>query len=357
MKETLPFLHDPDRHGPARGRAAREPRVTPDDLERAALRLEAGLTVVFPTETVYGLGADASNPEAVRRIYEIKGRPADHPLIVHIAGLGDLEAWADPIPPEAWRLGERFWPGPLTLILPCRGEVPKAVTGGRDTIAVRVPAHPVAAALLKAFGRGIAAPSANRFGRLSPTTSGHVREEFGEEAGMILEGGPCRIGVESTIVSLVGETPLILRPGALTAGEIGEVLGRKIGGASEGQVVPAAPGSHCVHYAPKTPLEILSGTHLPGRVFRTIRAGEKAGILALTQGAGSFGSDKVATILMPSRADEYARELYAALHRLDRSGCDRLFAERPPATEEWIAVRDRLGRACAGRSVPGPGDA
>ena len=357
MKETLPIPRDRDGSGPARETAGREPRVAPDDLERAVALLEAGMTVVFPTETVYGLGADGSNPEAVRRIYELKGRPAHHPLIVHVSGLGELDAWADPIPPEAWRLAERFWPGPLTLILPCREGVSRAVTGGRPTIAVRVPDHPVATALLQAFGGGIAAPSANRFGRLSPTTSGHVREEFGEEAGMILEGGPCRIGVESTIVSLAGPTPLILRPGAISAGEIGKVLGREIGGSSEGPMVPAAPGSHSVHYAPKTPLEIVSGTHLPGRVFRTIRAGGKAGIVALTQGAGSFGSDKVATILMPSRADEYARELYAALHRLDRSGCDRLFVERPPATEEWTAVRDRLGRASTGRSDPGRADA
>lgn len=330
--------------------------MTPDDLEKAVARLDAGLTVVFPTETVYGLGADASNPEAVKRIYAIKGRPADHPLIVHIASLRQLDSWADPIPPEAWRLAERFWPGPLTLVLPRRREVSGTVTGGRDTVAVRVPDHPVASALLETFGGGLAAPSANRFGRLSPTTARHVQEELGEEAGMILEGGPCRIGVESTIVSLVGETPLILRPGAISAGQIREVLGREIGGPSEGLTGQPAPGGLSAHYAPKTPLEVLSAASLPGRVFQVIRAGGKAGVLALTGDAGRFGSDKVAIFLMSTRAEDYGRDFYAALHLLDRAGCDRLLVERPPGAEEWSAVRDRLRRALAPRSATWPSE-
>lgn len=321
--------------------------MTPKDLEKAVARLEAGMTVVFPTETVYGLGADASNPSAVRKIYEIKGRPTHHPLIVHIAGLGQLASWADPIPPEAWWLAERFWPGPLTLVLACRREVPREVTGGRDTVAVRVPAHPVATALLQTFGRGLAAPSANRFGKLSPTTARHVQEEFGEVAGMILEGGPCRIGVESTIVSLVGAPPLILRPGAISAGQISEVLGREIGVSSEGQPGPPAPGSHSVHYAPKTPLEIHSSASFPCRVFQLLRAGEKVGALTLTGDMCGFGSDRIVAFLMSPRADDYGRDLYDALHRLDRAGCDRLLVERPPGTEEWSAVRDRLMRASA----------
>ena len=328
----------------------KEAVLTPGDLERAVADLEAGLTVVFPTETVYGLGADASNPNAVKRIFAIKGRPADHPLIVHIAGLRQLDAWADPIPPEAWRLAERFWPGPLTLVLPRSEQVSLAVTGGRDTVAVRVPDHPVASALLHGFGGGLAAPSANRFGRLSPTTAGHVREEFGEAAGMILDGGPCRIGVESTIVSLVGETPLILRPGAISPGQIREVLGREIGFPSRADAGPPAPGTLSAHYAPKTPLEILSPSNLSRRLIQLVQAGKKAGVLALTGAADAFGQREIVAVAMPSRSEDYGRELYSALHRLDRAGCDCLLVERPPGTEEWSAVRDRLRRASAAHS-------
>ncbi|MGC8528965.1 MAG: L-threonylcarbamoyladenylate synthase [Leptospirillia bacterium] len=321
--------------------------LIPGELERAVAHLEAGMTVVFPTETVYGLGADASNPNAVKRIFAIKGRPANHPLIVHMASGELLDAWADPVPFEAWRLAERFWPGPLTLVLPRARHVSTVVTGGQDTVAVRVPDHPVAAALLQAFGRGLAAPSANRFGRLSPTTAGHVREEFGEGAGMILDGGPCRIGVESTIVSLVGEIPVILRPGAISAGEIRELLGREIGFPAPNLSGISAPGTLSAHYAPKTPLETLCASNLPARLFQLVRTGKRAGILALTQVADTYGQGEVVTVVMPSRPEDYGRDLYAALHRLDRTRCDRLLVESPPGTEEWSAVWDRLKRAAA----------
>jgi len=198
-------------------------------IEKAAALLRQGELVAFPTETVYGLGADASNPEAVAKIFAAKGRPADHPLIVHIPGVEHLDRWAREIPETAFASAKAFWPGPLTLILKRQPNVPDAVTGGQDTVGIRVPGHPLALELLKAFDGGVAAPSANRFGHVSPTTAQHVHDELGSAVAMVLDGGPCRVGIESTIVNLTGPQSRILRPGMISAADLGRVLGRMPG--------------------------------------------------------------------------------------------------------------------------------
>ena len=223
-------------------------RLPQDEIDQAVEALREGEVVAFPTETVYGLGADASNPDAVRKIFELKGRPATHPLIVHIEHPRALERWALSVPPAAAALAEKFWPGPLTLILRRAPAVDLAITGGQDTVAVRVPGHPVAQQLLRAFGSGIAAPSANRFGRISPTRPEHVRDEFGDDVRIVLDGGDCKIGLESTIVSCVDTVPRILRPGSLTLTQLRTVVPDLQAGPDNG--APRVPGSDAKHYAP-----------------------------------------------------------------------------------------------------------
>ena len=315
------------------------------DIASAVDHLKRGSTVVFPTETVYGLGADAMNPKGVERVFALKGRPRNRPLIVHIEGLSRLEEWAEEIPEGARRLAERFWPGSLTLVLPCRREIPRLVTGGRDTVAVRVPDHPVATALLRAFGGGLAAPSANRFGRLSPTASWHVREAFGDEAGPILEGGPCSTGVESTIVGFSGDRPTLLRPGTVSARMIEEFLGLRILRAGAEEEGAPLPGSGESHYAPGTPLELLPSEALRSRLLSLTSRGDRVGVLALSEWGDLCGQREVTLLPMPRKAPEYARELYAALHALDRGGLGRILVEAPPDGEAWGAVNDRLKRA------------
>ncbi len=222
------------------------------EIERAAQFLKQGRLVAFPTETVYGLGADASNLEGVRRIFALKGRPANHPLIVHLQGVDELVHWARDIPFSVERLTSRFWPGPLTLVLKRATGVIDEVTGGQDTVGLRVPSHPVAQQLLQAFGGGIAAPSANRFGRVSPTTAQHVREDLGDAVDLILDGGACEVGIESTILDLSSGAPVLLRPGRIGAAEIETVIGAQVARASAQS--PRAPGMLEAHYAPQLPL-------------------------------------------------------------------------------------------------------
>ncbi|HEX9452146.1 MAG TPA: L-threonylcarbamoyladenylate synthase, partial [Burkholderiales bacterium] len=222
--------------------------VSDEEIEKAAAILRAGGLVAFPTETVYGLGADASNPTAVRKIFAAKGRPADHPVIVHVAGTSDLKHWAAEVPRSAWLLAEKFWPGPLTMVLKRAAHVSDLITGGQDTVGLRVPSHPVAQQLLKAFGGGIAAPSANRFGRLSPTTAQHVREELADAVNLVLDGGPSDVGIESTIVDLTRETPAVLRPGRISEQQIADALLVQLGGTAAGR--PRVSGSLESHYAP-----------------------------------------------------------------------------------------------------------
>ena len=321
--------------------------VTLDAIHAAAELLRAGEIVAFPTETVYGLGADAANPLALRRVFEAKGRPVDHPLIIHIADASQMAGWGRDIPERAWQLADAFWPGPLTMILQRGKRVLNEVTGGQETVGLRVPDHPAATALLREFGGGIAAPSANRFGRVSPTRAQHVRDELGAHVGMILDGGACRVGLESTIVSLVKGNVVLLRPGSIQVAAIEEVLRQSVMLTQPvGQTV-RIPGALAAHYAPATPLELHSAETLCMRGFRLAAEGRNVAVLGLSE-ADKCGSGYCTYVPMPGRPDEYARVLYSTLHRLDSAGFDHLLLETPPNTMSWLAVRDRLRRAAKG---------
>jgi L-threonylcarbamoyladenylate synthase len=306
--------------------------------------LAAGKVVAFPTETVYGLGADAANPEAVSKIFQIKGRPADHPLIVHLAALEQLSDWAQEIPDDAYRLAEQFWPGPLTLILRRDGRVSDAVTGGQNTVGLRVPGHPVALELLKRFGSGIAAPSANRFGRISPTTARHVFEELGDQLELIIDAGPSRIGLESTIVSLAGREPVLLRPGAISAEELETSLGNRRLAKLTGATRLRTPGMLPSHYAPLTSFRTIEQALLRETLQRLQSAGKKVVVMTFSARV-ALVPDKIALQIMPDNPVEYARELYAVMRVLDNGDFDCILADTPPDTEPWQAVRDRLYRA------------
>lgn len=315
-------------------------------LDDALAALRRGEAIGLPTETVYGLAADAHDPAAVRRIYELKGRPSDHPLIVHVADAVTASRWAGDWPEAAEALAEAFWPGPLTLILPRAANVPDEVTGGQDTVGLRVPAHPVAQALLRAFEGGVAAPSANRFGRLSPTTAAHVREEFGDAVPVVLDGGECAIGLESTIVDLSGETPRILRPGKISRPEIEAVIGPVAEGKDSDS--PRASGTLASHYAPRASVEVLARAPLVARYHELAKRGQK--VAALLRGQPFKGIDGE---VLPSDLAGYGHTLYAALRRLDARGFEVLLAELPPHTAAWAAVNDRLRRAAAPRDADG----
>ncbi|WP_414639139.1 L-threonylcarbamoyladenylate synthase [Archangium sp.] len=306
--------------------------------------LRRGGVIALPTETVYGLAANCEDELAVRRVFAIKGRPATHPLIVHVARAGDLPSWARHVPEEAWRLAEAFWPGPLTLVLPRTSRATDAVTGGQDTVAIRVPHHPVALAVLDALGGGVAAPSANRFGRVSPTTAEHVRADLGDEVDLILDGGPCTVGVESTIVDLSGGAPAVLRPGGLAVEELERVLGRKVPVRLSATV--RVSGSLASHYAPRAGV-VLSE---PGDVMSHVKAlraqGQDVGVLgppSLTLPPGVPRYD------VPEDPAGAARALYTRLREADQQGHDVLVACLPRAEGLGIAVRDRLTRAAAPR--------
>ncbi len=321
--------------------------VDPADIVAAAARLRAGELVAFPTETVYGLGADARNPEAVRRIFETKGRPADHPLIVHLPDAAQLTGWVRELPSEATALANAFWPGPLTLILKRGTEVPDEVTGGQDTIGLRVPDHPVALELLRAFGGGIAAPSANRFGRISPTAAEHVRQEFGD-AVMVLDGGSCGVGIESTILDLSGDVPRILRPGAISAGQIAGVIGR-LPETTTGAGAPRVSGSLAAHYAPVTAMKKVAAARLRDFLNAFRHSGRNCAVIAHSQ--PPLADCPHRWIMLPAEPDGYARGLYAAMREADASGCAMIVIEETPDRAEWAAVNDRLGRALAGAGL------
>ncbi len=312
------------------------------EIERAVQLLKQGELVAFPTETVYGLGADARNPQAVAKIFAAKGRPADHPLIVHIPDVAHLDRWARDISAAARAVAEKFWPGPLTLILKRHPDVPDCVTGGQDTVGLRVPNHPVALELLKAFDGGIAAPSANKFGRISPTTAQHVRDDLGDAVAMILDGGPCQVGIESTIVDMSGERTTVLRPGMLASFDIGLLLGRMPAEAVNTNSVKT-PGSHLAHYAPRTPLLLTPEDSVAIAVRTSIGKKERIAVLAPFP-APIENPLIVYWHIASTDADTYARELYATLRALDAAGADLIIVQRPP----WPAVIDRLMRASAG---------
>jgi L-threonylcarbamoyladenylate synthase len=314
------------------------------EVARAAALLRAGELVAFPTETVYGLGADAANPSAISKIFAAKGRPADHPLIVHLPDATHLERWAIDIPASAGQLAAAFWPGPLTLILKRHPDVPTAVTGGQDTVGLRVPNHPLALRLLREFGGGVAAPSANRFGHVSPTTAAHVREELGAAVALILDGGPCAVGIESTIVDLSAGAARILRPGMLDAAAIGAVLGYtpEFGGQHD---APRVSGSLVAHYAPRTPMQLVAPAELAAATRKALDAGRRVAVLAAQ--APAFSHEHLVSHAASSDAAVFAHELYARLRELDALGCDIILVAVPPTAESWRAIADRLSRAAA----------
>ena len=333
--------------------------ASPDIVDAVAILRRGGL-VAFPTETVYGLGADAANPAAVARIFAVKGRPRNHPVIVHLGEATAIKAWAAEVPPDAWTLAEAFWPGPLTLILPRAPRVPDAVTGGVGTVGLRVPSQPLALELLDAFGGGIAAPSANRFGRVSPTTAAHVRADLGVDVDLVLDGGPCAVGVESTIVDLSRGVARVLRLGGIGVEALSEVLGQAVdtrvatgGSGNDAQVdspvsgfsATPAPGTLPSHYAPEATVEVLGADGVADRARALLAQGQRVGLLAphrldgLPQGIDA---------LPPAGgAQAYAQCLYQRLREADRRGLDVLLAVPPPDTGIGAAVADRLRRAAS----------
>lgn len=323
------------------------------EIQQAAELLAAGELVAMPTETVYGLAADASNPAAVARIFAAKGRPADHPLIVHIGDIAQLEQWAREIPPAAHALAAKYWPGPLTLILKRQPNVPDAVTGGQDTVGIRMPNHPIALDLLKAFAKigsgAVAAPSANKFGRISPTKAAHVKNDLGvgenSAVAMILDGGESEVGIESTIVDLSRGTPVVLRPGAITAEEIDTTLGTHAETPSA-MPAPRVSGALAAHYAPRTPLQLVAGEDLLTEVDACAFKGQTIAVLAFS--VSPLRHPAVLWFAAAHSAPHYAHDLYANLRLLDAAGVDRILVETPPDLAEWRAVADRLGRAAVG---------
>ena len=370
-----------------------QPRFNPADCVRAAALLRAGGLIGLPTETVYGLAADASNLAAVAKMFAAKGRPADHPVIVHLADAEQIREWAIEIPAAAWTLAKKFWPGPMTLILKRAPHVLDAVTGGQDTVGLRVPSHPVAQAVLKQFAKavvkdaasnqqtrkpaGIAAPSANKFGRVSPTTAQHVRDEFGDAIDLVLDGGACEVGIESTIIDLSAGEVRILRPGVITEDAVRAALGAGLGKETAEEPLPptvaavaststvstsaastsaastsaaststaAAPrvsGSLDAHYAPRTPARVVPGAQLAGVL--TQQAGKRIAVL-------SFSPTRTPGTLhwLASRTPKvYAHNLYATLRAMDVSACELILIEAPPESGEWDGINDRLKRAATG---------
>ena len=299
--------------------------VTHDEIQKAAEIIRAGGLVVFPTETVYGLGANALDAAAVRKIYELKGRPATSPLIVHVASIEQARELAAEWPPEAERLARRYWPGPLTLVVPKKPQIPNEVTAGLNTVGLRMPRHPLALELLREAGVPIAAPSANRFRQLSPTTAQHARDAFGDEVPFLLDGGPCEVGLESTVIAVTADGLEVLRPGmalvedAVAVAELGEQAHR-------------SPGQHKKHYSPRTRVLLVSNGHVP-------RHGR--GVYLWIAQASIADRE----IRMPAEPKEYAAQLYGLLHELDGQGFDWIAVEFPPDGPEWAAIRDRLTRA------------
>lgn len=301
--------------------------------------------MAFPTETVYGLGADASNQEAIKGIFRIKGRPETHPLIVHIADLSALNDWAINIPAVAYRLAERFWPGPLTLILNKAPNVPCEVTGGQETVGVRMPNHPVAMELIEAFGGGVAAPSANLFGRLSPTRAEHVQDQLGGLVDMVIDGGPCGVGLESTIVNLTSDTPQVLRPGGVSLSALSDTLKQDIS-LGNGADYPRVSGSLERHYSPLTPLKLRNFSELSEIISVEKNNRQNNGFLIHSEGLIKKATEKnLAFRSISTNYDMYSKSLYDLLHSLDKMSLDSIFIEKPPANSEWIAVADRLKRA------------
>ena len=314
-------------------------------IEDAARRLARGEVVALPTETVYGLGADAASAEGVAAIYRIKGRPAGHPLIVHVLDAAQAAWWGE-LGEAGERLARAFWPGPLTLIVRRHGGAPGFACGDEPTVGLRSPAHPVARALLEALarhgGHGIAAPSANRFGRVSPTSARHVVDDLGDAVGLVLDGGDCEVGVESTIVDLSRGAAVLLRPGAITVAQLEAALGAPVRGRDA--QAPKASGTLAAHYAPATRLELVAPERLEGRIRES---GQSAARIAVWSRMRPAGASVLRWEPAPADPDDFARALYGTLRALDGAGADLILVERVPEGLSWDAVRDRLQRAAA----------
>ncbi|MFD3442264.1 L-threonylcarbamoyladenylate synthase [Streptomyces sp. NPDC058685] len=319
-------------------------RVT--DIEKAAGVLRAGGLVALPTETVYGLGANAEDRVAVARIFQVKGRPPSHPLIVHIGGAEQLDDWVGDVPATARLLAEHFWPGPLTLVLRRGSRVPLEATGGLETVAVRVPDHPLALALLSAFGGGVTAPSANRFGSVSPTTADHVLAELGDAVDFVLDGGPCEVGVESTIVDATGEIPSVLRPGGVTREDLEALLGRPLAVPSTSRV--RVPGQHPSHYAPRARVVLVEPEKVIAEAELAQELGHRVGVL-LPPAFAEAPVKAHAVVPLPDSMAAYARGLYGFLRELDQQGCDLIIASLPMEKGLGLAIANRLRRAAGPR--------
>lgn len=317
--------------------------ITTDILSCANI-LRNGELVAFPTETVYGLGADARNPQAIMKVFAAKGRPADHPLIVHLASTQQLELWARDIPEAAWRLAEHFWPGPLTMILFKQDNVSSLITGGQDTIGLRIPKHPLTLQLLQDFGSGLVGPSANKYGRVSPTSAMHVAIDLEDAVSAILDGGDCEVGIESTIINLTGDAPIIMRSGAITSEDIAKVLGQEVLFNTEAKPVIRTSGSHESHYAPVTRVSLLNRHDLISAVNQ--QDSLKFSVISFMERPANIDS----TIYwqhVDNDPKKYAHNLYANLRFHDQLKNDVIFIEKPPTESSWLAILDRLLRASA----------
>lgn len=322
-------------------------RVLQEQIQEAIEALRAGDLVVFPTETVYGLGANANNPDAVRKIFRVKERPSTHPVIVHIDHPRYLQRWVRDMTPEAMKLAEAFWPGPLTLVAKRAPAVNDVITGGQDTVAIRVPNHPIAQQLLNGFGGGIAAPSANRYGHVSPTRAEHVREEFGDQVRVVLDGGDCKVGLESTIVACVGEAPRVLRAGSITLSQLRAVVPDIHEGPNPS--APRVPGTTTRHYAPSTAVNVVPSRRLEQVMNEFTVNYEKVAVLAMRPPGTT--TPYMTWVNAGTRPDIYGRQLYANLRTLDKSGAKVILVEEVPEGERWDAVRDRLKRAASAENI------
>lgn len=316
------------------------------DIAHAARLLNEGMLVGMPTETVYGLAADASNRIALQSLFAAKCRPTNHPVIVHISSDGALSKWAADIPDIAYQLAERFWPGPLTMIFKKQKRVLYEVTGGQETVAIRIPRHKIALQLLEKFGGGIAAPSANRFGRLSPTSAADVEGEFGDEVAYVLDGGVCEVGIESTIIDLSGKQPRILRPGMLGLEELNEISGLDARTRDESASAPRAPGTLKSHYSPSTPVRLVSAAQLHSVLSELKNQAKKTAVLSFTSEPEDYKKHpNSAWIVANNDPSSYARNLYSNLRKLDKLNCDLIIVEEVPTTDSWSGIQDRLQRA------------
>ncbi|RBP30023.1 translation factor SUA5 [Marinobacter pelagius] len=311
-------------------------------IEHAANLLRRGQLVALPTETVYGLAGDAANPRAVKKIFEAKQRPLGHPLIVHLSDPRRIEQWASKVPETAWKLIEEYWPGPLTLLLPKKDSVSDFITGGQPGIALRMPAHRATLETIKLLGRDIVAPSANPYGRVSPTSAEHVINAMSGRIDAVLDGGHCTVGIESTIVDLTGERPSIARPGQISQRDIEQCLGISLSGKSPSQ--QAVPGNVKRHYQPNTPTIGLPAGDFSEQFPRRAPKGARIGVIWWQSVPGPEATESTRLAADP---DEYARMLYTAMHSMDQAALDYLFIELPPETDRWMAVHDRLRRACS----------